>query len=143
MDTERALYAVGLLVSGVPSEDWTDDVVDRYVHEFSTQFRDADCLIRACEDVSRNWQWKSVPRLRDVHDAYKAAVMRRELSQPMGELPSGEKPCDWRKGLEIAREEYRKERERQGLGVDEDAVVRWLDINFHRRGSGLRRLGNY
>ena len=133
MDREVAIGAVSLLVTGIPKDGWTEDVVDRFLTELIS-YRDDRCAVMACEALSRSWQWNSIPNLRDLHDAYKAEVMRRELSeQPRGELPSGDRPVEWRRGLQIAEQEYLKACEKDGRAPTPGRVPSFLARAYEKR----------
>lgn len=124
MNIKQAAMATAVLVVASPREDaWTNEKMDFYTHQFST-WNDAEALMEACETVATTWNWNSPPPIRTVHDAYKAAVLRRQSGAPA--LPPARDVIPMREGVEIGRRAYHAERYRLGKAMKDEFYESFL-----------------
>lgn len=124
LSEEQALFCLGILCAATPDESkWTEDKLAYWKRELES-YNDYECALKACQEVaSTGWL---PPQPRAVYDAYKAAVVRRELNRPTVELENPERLPHWRDGVEIARQAYHQECQKQQKEPKEEWFMYWL-----------------
>jgi hypothetical protein len=119
MDRERAITLVGYLVAGTTG--WNDDTVMIYTAEIEKLSQPNVAMI-AVREVVRTWSEARRPPIAVILDEYRRQLAR---AQPAPQLTAAP-PAPFRRGVEIAREAYKAERERLGKPVNLQRFDGWI-----------------